>query len=187
MADPRFFLNSGPLTLAKIAEVTGSELKRGSSDLVITDVASLDAGGEGQIGFLDNIKYKDAFKATKIAACFVAPQMVEHAPEGVALLVTKAPYRAYALTAQAFYPDEFPVSQISPQAHIHPTAKLGQGCVVEAGAAIGEGVEIGSGCDRGRQRCQHHVVARRGCLCAGRLAGGNPARRGAVGLEPASS
>lgn len=146
MADPRFFDRSSPLTLADIASVTGAELQRGSSDIQINDVATLAEAGAGQLSFLDNIKYRDEFKVSKAAACFVAPQMVEFAPEGMALLVTPAPYRAYALAAQAFYPAHYPAGSIATSAHVDPTAKIGAGCVIEHGVVIGPNVELGDGC-----------------------------------------
>lgn len=145
MADPRFFNRSKPQSLGSIAMATGAELRRGSADLEITDVAALDQADSGQLSFLDNSKYRDTFKVSKAAACFVAPPMVEFAPANMALLVTVSPYRAYALAAQIFYPDDYPESSISPAAHIHKTAKIGAGCVIEPGAVIGAGAEIGNG------------------------------------------
>ncbi|HRC27356.1 MAG TPA: UDP-3-O-(3-hydroxymyristoyl)glucosamine N-acyltransferase, partial [Alphaproteobacteria bacterium] len=55
-------------------------------------------------------------------------------------------YRAYALAAQAFYPDS-PArtqSEISVAAVVDPEAILETGCVVEAGAVIAKGARIGA-------------------------------------------
>ncbi len=150
MPDPRFFRREKPKSLVELAALTGAAISQGSnSSLLIEDVAPLDQASKQAISFLDNIKYKDQFTATKAGACIVAPPMAEHAPEGLSLLVTEYPYKTYARIAQVFYPD-FP--QKKPQTakpdnlHIHSDAKIGSGCILEHNVAIGAGAEIGDGC-----------------------------------------
>lgn len=146
MADPRFFHRAGPLTLGEIARMTGAEIRGGAPDMKIDDVAPLDTAGPSHVSFLDNVKYRDSFKSSKAGACFAVPEMAEHAPEGMSLLITKSPYKAYAQATQALYPDKIGEGSISPHAHIDPTAKIGPGCVIDAGAVIGSSVEIGEEC-----------------------------------------
>lgn len=145
MADPRFFNRSASQALKQLASIAGAEIARGSPDLVIDDIASLDQAGAGQISFFDNIKYRDSFCQSKAAACIIVPDMVEQAPEGMALLVTSTPYKAFALVSQVFYPAEKPDAQIAPSAVIHPKAKIGQACVIESGVVIEENADIGDG------------------------------------------
>ncbi|MBL4692246.1 MAG: UDP-3-O-(3-hydroxymyristoyl)glucosamine N-acyltransferase, partial [Magnetovibrio sp.] len=75
------------------------------------------------------------------------------APDGMTLLITDEPYRAFARVAQAFYPksgfSHDPEPFVHAAAHIDPTATLGIGCRVEAGAVIDENVEIGDYCSIG--------------------------------------
>ncbi len=145
MADPRFFTNRGPFTLAALAELTGARLSDGAdSTATMEDVAPLDAAGGTQVSFLDNRKYLDAFRASKAGACFVRPELAEEAPNGMALLVTDNPYLAYAQAATHFYPSSHSDERISPKAHIHPTAKLADNVTIAPGAVIGAGVEIGN-------------------------------------------
>lgn len=159
MADPRFFSKPTPRTLADIAALTGASLSSGSSpDLLIEDVAPLDSAGPGHISFLDNVRYRDQFAGSRASACVVAPDMADRAPAGMALLLTPTPYKAYALAAQAFYPDRKPAVLISPQAHVDPAARLGEGTVVEAGAVIGPGVEIGRDCRIGATAVVSHAL-----------------------------
>ncbi|HEY8190761.1 MAG TPA: UDP-3-O-(3-hydroxymyristoyl)glucosamine N-acyltransferase [Micavibrio sp.] len=146
MADPRFFQRSGPFTLGVLAGMVKAEIGRGSPDIVLEDVAPLDQAGAGHLSFLDNIRYRDAFRSSKACACIVSPDMVELAPDGMALLVTKAPYKSYALAAQLFYPDHWPEARIAESARLHPSVKTGKGCVIEEGAVIAEGAELGDGC-----------------------------------------
>jgi UDP-3-O-[3-hydroxymyristoyl] glucosamine N-acyltransferase len=154
MADPRFFKKSGPLALGRIAELTGSELSDPSAAAQeVSDVAPLQDAGEGALSFLDNRKYIEAFRATKAGACIVRPEFAAQAPNGVVCLLNKNPYKAYALAAQAFYPEPAPSEFRAPTAHVDPTATIGQGCSIEHGAYIGKYAKIGNGC-----RIQPNVV-----------------------------
>ncbi|MGB0682816.1 MAG: UDP-3-O-(3-hydroxymyristoyl)glucosamine N-acyltransferase [Magnetovibrionaceae bacterium] len=147
MADERFFAKAGPFTLAELAELTGADI-HGEADPARSfgDVAPLDKAGPSDFSFLDNPKYKPSFKVSEAGGCVVRPQMVEHAPDGIALLVTKDPYHAYARIAEAFHPTLLPPAMISGAAHIAESAQLGGNCRVEAGVVIGEKVEIGANC-----------------------------------------
>lgn len=144
MADPRFFRVAGPFTVAEIARRTGATIAGAAlADRVLRDVAPLQTATPDDLSFLDNQRYLDALKATCAGAVFVDPDKAHAAPAGITLLVTPAPYRAYAVAAQAFYPEPPPVPGIAPSAVIDPGARLGAGCAVEAGAVIGAGAEIG--------------------------------------------
>lgn len=145
MADPRFFHNEGPFTLKEIADRCLCSLKdqsRGNTE--VTDVSPLHKAGAGHLSFLDNIKYKEAFAASKAAACIVHPDLADQAPSGMICLLSDKPYKSYALAAQLFYPyPESGKTVIHESAIIADNAKLGEGCVIEAGVVIGEGVTIG--------------------------------------------
>lgn len=143
MADPSFFTNRGPFSLAQLADISGAKIHSGNPSLSLTDVAPLSTAGQGQLSFLDNVKYKADFLSTKAGACFVAPDMAPHAPAGIALLVHDNPYKAYALAAQAFYPAELRPAFTSPHAIVHESASIGTGCHIEAGVVIEAGVKLG--------------------------------------------
>ncbi|MCB1529848.1 MAG: UDP-3-O-(3-hydroxymyristoyl)glucosamine N-acyltransferase [Rhodospirillales bacterium] len=146
MADSRFFEKSPPISLGKLAELSGASLvQTEEADTPIEDVAPLDSAGASHLSFLDNIKYRNAFAATKAGACIVPQKVVDLAPAGVRLLVSDNPYKAYALAAQAFYPETFPEADISAAALIHSAASVGEGCHIEAGAIVQEGAQIGAG------------------------------------------
>ncbi len=147
MADPRFFQKQHPKTLADLAKVASGIVANGhNGDLKIDDVAPLDQAGASHISFLDNIRYKDSFAKSKAGACIVAEAMVQFAPKDMALIVSKNPYKSYALVAQAFYPDNYPESEISKAAQVDSSAKIGKGCVIEAGAVVQAGAKIGDAC-----------------------------------------
>jgi UDP-3-O-[3-hydroxymyristoyl] glucosamine N-acyltransferase len=144
MADPRFFRLGPPLSLRALAERTGAELGDNTDpERLMRDVASLETAGQHDITFLDNLKYLPIFATTRAGAAFVQPAYAERAPKALALLLTAAPYRAFALAAQAFYPEPDPERGIHPSAVIDPTAHIGEGAMVAPHAVIEARVEIG--------------------------------------------
>jgi UDP-3-O-[3-hydroxymyristoyl] glucosamine N-acyltransferase len=110
-------------------------------------------------------------------------------PGGTAVLLTEAPYRAFARALQMFYPDAMqPKAALAGQGEpaIHPTARLedevrvepaavigreaqiGRGTVVAAGAVVGYRVMIGRGCYIGPgASVTHALVGDRVILHAG--------------------
>ncbi len=157
MADPRFFNRSGPFTLAELAEAADAELAEGvDPNRAIEDVAPLERAGPSDLGFLDNTKYRDAFRQSGAGACVVKPQFAGDAPEGMALLLSDNPYKAYGLIAQRFYPRP-PIragiassAVVDPDARVSPQAEIGPGAVIEVGAEIGDGCRIGANAVVGR-------------------------------------
>jgi UDP-3-O-[3-hydroxymyristoyl] glucosamine N-acyltransferase len=165
LADPRFFDRRGPFTLAEIAALAGATIGEGGDPgRRVGDVAPLDIAGPDDLSFIDNPKYLATFAATKAGACFVAPKNAGRAPPGVTLLLSRTPYKAYALAAQAFYPLPTNPAGVHPTAVVAATARLGEGVslapfvVIEDGAEIGAGTSIGPGTVIGR-----NVVVGEGC------------------------
>jgi UDP-3-O-[3-hydroxymyristoyl] glucosamine N-acyltransferase len=158
MADPRFFTLSGPFTLGMLAQMTGAQLSDpAAAETIVVDVAPLQDADRTHVSFLDNRKYAEAFKTTKAGACFVRSDLAAFAPQGTVCLLSKNPYKAYALTAQAFYPDQAVQEYRAPSVVIDETADIGLNCSIEHGAIIGKNVKIGARC-----RIQPFAVIRDG-------------------------
>ncbi len=139
-------------------------------------MAPLETAGPEEVSFLENRKYIEAFLGSRAGAAFVDEKSAERAPSGMALLVSKEPYRAYALAAQAFYPPTRIVARrapsaiidsaadvpdncsIGPNVVIEPGARLGQRCSVGANAVIAAGVEIGDDCRIGPNVTLSHCL-----------------------------
>lgn len=150
MADPRFFTVAGPFKLDDLASIAGASLATpADGERVISDVAPLDRAGPGDLTFLDNRRYLNAFSVSRAGACVTAAAHAERAPPGMALLISEAPYMAFAKIARAFYPAPPVEPGIAAGAVIDPTAKLGPGCRVDAGAVIGRDAVLGAGCHVG--------------------------------------
>ena len=144
MADPRFHRRSGPFRLADIAERIGATLSPGTDPgRMFDDVAPLQAAGATNLSFFDNVRYVEAFAASRAGACILGAAHAARAPEGMALLVCEQPYRAYALAAQMFYPRVAPEPGVAPSAVIGQDAVLAEGCRIEPGAVVGGRAEIG--------------------------------------------
>jgi UDP-3-O-[3-hydroxymyristoyl] glucosamine N-acyltransferase len=146
MADPRFFPQAGPFTLARLADIAQARLERGEPGRTVSGVATLETAGPDDVSFLDNRRYIDAFVGSRAGACLVRPEFAERAPTGMALLLTDRPYHGYAGVARAFHPDPEIVAGIDPRASVDPTARIGAGTSVAVGAVIGPRAEIGARC-----------------------------------------
>jgi UDP-3-O-[3-hydroxymyristoyl] glucosamine N-acyltransferase len=150
MADPRFFSVAGPFTVAELAARIGAEIAgAGERDRIIKDVAPLEGAGPEHVTFLDNRKYLAAFRRTGAGCAIVHPDFAGQAPAGVTLLLTKTPYRGYALAAQAFYPEPVLAPAVAASAVVDPSARLGEGCRIEHNAVIGAQAELGRRCHIG--------------------------------------
>ncbi len=150
MADQRFFSVAGPFTLKNLAKISRAQIGGDADpDALFSDVATLVSAGPGDVAFLDNRRYLDAFTTTKAGACLVHPDLAPKAPRGVALLVTPEPYHGYARVADAFYPAPPLEAAVAPSAVIDDTAAVGEDCRVDAGAVIGAGARIGRRCHIG--------------------------------------
>jgi UDP-3-O-[3-hydroxymyristoyl] glucosamine N-acyltransferase len=183
MADPRFFKNVGPFSLAHLAGLVDAELSGDAApERDVRDVAPLDAAGPDDLSFLDNRRYVKAFQASKAGACVVHPDFAARAPAGMALLVTTQPYKAYARLAQAFYPapeptpgihptaliDESaeigPEVSIGPYAIVGPNARIGARCRLRAQVVVEVGVEVGEGTEILHGATLSHCLVGRNCL-----------------------
>jgi UDP-3-O-[3-hydroxymyristoyl] glucosamine N-acyltransferase len=146
MSDPRFFKQPKPMTLREIAAASGATVE-GNADKIVTDVAPLQIAGADHLSFFDNRKYLEIFQTTKAGACFASPEFSGKAPKGVTLLVSKNPYKSYALAAQKLYPQPtWNRTHIVPTAHIDKSATIGANCIIDHNAYIGRHAKIGANC-----------------------------------------
>ncbi len=145
MADSRFFSKVGRFTVGELADIFDCTLSEGAdSSVVLDDVCPLQEAQPNHLSFFDNIKYKEDFLNTKAGACFVSQKMAQIAPEGLICLISNTPYKAYALAAQAYYPENQPDSDISKLASIDKSAELEEGAYIGPNVVIGSNVKIGS-------------------------------------------
>jgi UDP-3-O-[3-hydroxymyristoyl] glucosamine N-acyltransferase len=152
MEKRRFFDRPSGLTVARIISLTGAELRDATRlEHLITDVAPLDHAGSSDLAFIESNKYADALATTLAGACLMPQRFESRAPDGVIVLRTEEPYRAFVAVHRELYPQSlrptslFETDGIAPGATVHPTARLGSGVTVDPGAVIGPRAEIGAG------------------------------------------
>jgi UDP-3-O-[3-hydroxymyristoyl] glucosamine N-acyltransferase len=152
MAQPTFFEQPPPSTLADIAALTKAQLADPArAGQQVTGLASLDEAGPMHLTFFDNLKYADQLAATKAGACLVGPRFEKDVPPQVAVLRVAQPFRAFVQVAREWHRDAlrpqswFGCTGIAPSAIIDPSARLEDDVIVEPFVVIGPNVEIGSG------------------------------------------
>jgi UDP-3-O-[3-hydroxymyristoyl] glucosamine N-acyltransferase len=154
MADPRFFDNLGPFSLARICEKAGIAVPAGADGTrEFFDLADLTGSDSRHLTFFSGtFALREAFAASQAGACLVlAGGKRPDAPPGMIVLECASVGHAFAAVAAMFYPEHsqplWPkdAPPISPLARIGRDVTLGPGVVVGAGAEIGEGTRIGPG------------------------------------------
>ena len=148
----QFFSAESSLTIGEIATMTGSEPRAGA-DLAhrITNIAPIDLAGPNDLTFLDNFKFTRELAGTRAGAILISARFEPQAPAHLTTLRSREPYRAFVAVMREFYKRSLrPASPygedgISPDASVHPTARLAAGVTVDPGAVIGADAEIGSG------------------------------------------
>ena len=147
MVDDRFFSRAGPFTLQELADLGGAELGPGSDPArQFAGVAPLSDAGADDFSFLDNSRYLDAFRASAAGGCIVTPEQAEQAPEGMALLLARNPYRGYAAIAAAFHPEPRPSGRVDASAQVAEDAEIGTGTQIGPGAVVGARAVVGDRC-----------------------------------------
>src|SRR5438105_5578156 len=150
MADHRFFDRAGPYSLDELAALSGARLW-GEADgkQLFRDVAPLETAGPGDVTFLDNRKYVDAFIRSRAGAAFIDVKFAERAPAAMALLVSAEPYKAFAGVAQAFDPAPLVIARRAPSAIIDPSVTIPEDCEIGAHVVIAAGARLGARCQIG--------------------------------------
>ncbi len=144
MVDTRFFVHRGSLSIAKIAEICGAELKTaGHENDIIRDINTMAAAGEGEICFFYDRKKKASGAEIKASACVTTPELAPFVAEGVTILTTANPKEAALFLKEAMYAEKRPAAGIAATAVIDATAEIGEGCSIADYAVIGAHVKIG--------------------------------------------
>ena len=148
MADPRFFENLGPFTLAQICEKAGIAVPAGADAArQFFDLADLAGADSRHLTFFSgSFAGREAFAASRAGACLVPVKGKRpDAPAGMIVLEATSVSHAFAAIAALFYPSHSqPVwSQGAPA--ISPEARIGQGVTLAPGVVVGAQAEIGEG------------------------------------------
>ena len=151
MEHPGFFHRAGPFPIEAIAKRIEAEVAAGADgSMLLQDVRPLGEAQPQHLSFIDNRKYAPLLETTRTGACIASPALAARVPKSAATLISKSPYRSFALALHLFYPEAGrPLTAMTSQAAgdgpIHPTASIEDGAVIEPGAVVGREALIGRG------------------------------------------
>ena len=142
-------MTSPVVSLGEIAQRCGLTL-HGSSEAVITGVATLASAGAEQIAFLANSRHRHELATTQAGAVLLREADAADCP--VPCLVATDPYASFVRIAGLFEPPrEIAVgvhknAVIDPTAHVDATASIGPFVSIGARSRIAAGAIVGAGC-----------------------------------------
>lgn len=126
-----------PISVKALAERLNAQLI-GDDSLVATGINELHNSGPGDIIFVDVKKYFQ--KALQSAATVVLLNEPAECPPGKALLLVPDPFGAF----NALVWEQRPFQPLTTA--VSPTARVGEGSIIEPGAVVGPGAVIGRDC-----------------------------------------
>ncbi len=172
--DPRFFLRSGPHSLAAVADAAQGEAP--SRRLMFVGVAPLQAAEPAEVSFLIDRKYASTLAETRAGAVIVHPDLAERVPPTAVAILAPEPYAAWARVASLFHPLP-PIqpgvhpsavvaadaavdasAEVGPLAVIGARAAIGPRCRIGPAAVIGDGVLVGADCRIGAHASLSHAL-----------------------------
>src|SRR6266849_3783280 len=128
MSEPIFIKRSSGLTVGEIATLTGADPAPAARlDQKITNIASLDLAGSGDLTFFDSTKFAAELAATCAGVCLLRPRYQDLAPRSLNVLRSPQPYEAFVDIACRLFPDAlrpsslFNVSGTTNNAKVHET------------------------------------------------------------------
>lgn len=154
------------MLLTELATRCQAELHTHSAgEIFIESAADIMSAQPGQVTVLSDGKYKKYLASCQASACFIAELPSEDdLPEGLSFLVCKDPEMSFLQAVHLLHPEHPIVHEISAQAAVDPSAKIGvnvhigaftsvgqhsviaDNTRIEAGVRIGNNVQIGKNC-----------------------------------------
>lgn len=147
MADPRFFDNRGPFSLAEVCARANVSLRADADGArLIEDLSSLSGAGASHLAFYTGGASSAAeFEGSKAGFCLVPQQLGKRvAPSSMTAIPCVSVTHAFAAVARYFYP-ESALTVWSQQTAVDPSAKIGDNVVLAPGVVIGAKAEVGDG------------------------------------------
>jgi UDP-3-O-[3-hydroxymyristoyl] glucosamine N-acyltransferase len=126
-----------PLTLQAVAGLINARFE-GNPDHPVTGINEIHMVEPGDLTFVDHPKYYTKALTSRATTIIINKEVA--CPEGKGLLICDKPFDAYVFLVTHFRPFEKAVAAVS------PSAKIGEGTVIQPGAFVGNHVKIGSNC-----------------------------------------
>lgn len=132
-----------PLTAGELSKILQAPLF-GDSQVTIERLSSLGEARAGSLSFFSNPRLKPQLDQLGRGVVVLTESKPDLLVSPITFVIVKEPKKVFANIAKKLAPT-FQWSGISPQALIHPTAKIGEGVTIGPQAIISENVVIGSG------------------------------------------
>jgi UDP-3-O-[3-hydroxymyristoyl] glucosamine N-acyltransferase len=131
------------MKVSELAQRIGAAVV-GDGEREVSTCATLDEAGAGQLSFLANPRYVRQLDTTN-AGAVVAGLNVSN--ERVTLLKAKDPYYAFTQAVVLLHGHrKHPHVGVHPNAHVDPSATVGEGTVIYPGAYVGPRAKVGRDC-----------------------------------------
>jgi len=146
MADPRFYDNRGPFSLAIVCSRASVAVPdRMDPESGIVDLASLSGAGSQHLTFCTAKNATAAIAESQAGYCFIeSDATISGRARRTQLIRCNSVLHAFAAAARLFYP-EHGLERWTQERAIHPDAKLEENVRLAPGVLIGPGAEIGAG------------------------------------------
>ena len=148
MADPRFYDNRGPYTLAEVCAKVGVDLPAGADGAAkIDDLASLSGAAATHLTFFAGGDAGAEFSRTAAGFCFVPAKTRKavEAPTRLATIPCPSVQHAFAAAANLFYPESNLDDWSQQRMPVDPSAEIGEHVVLGLGVVVGPRAQIGDG------------------------------------------
>jgi UDP-3-O-[3-hydroxymyristoyl] glucosamine N-acyltransferase len=186
VADPRFYQNRGPVTLAEVCALAALPIPaHADSEAGISDVATLESASAEQLAFCANKASAKELSGSAAGYCLIDAALNVEPPTGMIALRSPRAVTAFAAVARLLYPDHGTAlwdgqmaihpsaavderATIAPGAIIGPCAQIGAGTTIGPNAVIGRGVTVGRDCEIGSNvTITHSYLGDRVCVLSG--------------------
>lgn len=151
MVDTRFFpLKDQPTLSALVSSCSGEldcDFSRADMAQNIVGAGTVPFLSEGELGFVGDKAYVDGLKTLQSGIVIVTKDLVEHCSDGVQVIVSPNPYKAFTLLVGALYQDALrgQYMDLLPWREALDAGEItiGEGCDLAPNVMVGPGVEIG--------------------------------------------
>lgn len=132
------------ITAEEICEITGGRLK-GDPGARVERASDLQGADAGSISFVAGPKYTEYLRTTSAGIVLATDDVEDAVPAATTGIFVDDPHRALREVLLRLYPEQ------RPDPAVHPTAVIGEDCLIADGVAIGpyavieDGVTIGTG------------------------------------------